>query len=115
MAPGAIARRDIGVIALRVVAEIPILGGRKPDGRWRSLLLHDRRRHIHRIGINRLRVEIPSIRDDPPPPVTGSQLRNAVGQKQPGSVVRLSLLRQGKERTVTAGQKSPPEISFSKM
>jgi Do/DeqQ family serine protease len=36
-------------------------------------------------------------------PMTGSsQLRNAVGQKQPGTTVRLSLLHQGKERSVTA-------------
>jgi Do/DeqQ family serine protease len=33
---------------------------------------------------------------------SSSQLRNAVGQKQPGTAVRLSLLHQGKERTVTA-------------
>jgi serine protease Do/serine protease DegQ len=36
-------------------------------------------------------------------PVTGSsQLRNAIGQKQPGTAVRLSLLRDGRQRTVTA-------------
>ena len=35
--------------------------------------------------------------------LTGSaQLRNEIGQKQPGTAVRLTLLRDGKERTVTA-------------
>jgi serine protease Do len=33
---------------------------------------------------------------------TSSQLRNAIGQRQPGTSVRLSLLRQGKERMATA-------------
>ena len=36
-------------------------------------------------------------------PVTGSsQLRNEIGQRQPGTVVRLTLLRDGKEQSLTA-------------
>ena len=35
-------------------------------------------------------------------PITGSsQLRNAIGQKQPGTAVRLALLRDGRQRSVT--------------
>jgi S1-C subfamily serine protease len=38
---------------------------------------------------------------DGEPVASSSQLRNTVGQKQPGTAVRLSVLHQGKERTVT--------------
>jgi serine protease DegQ len=39
---------------------------------------------------------------DGDPVTTSSQLRNAIGQKQPGTTVRVSLLRNGRERSVTA-------------
>jgi Do/DeqQ family serine protease len=38
---------------------------------------------------------------DGEPIMTSSQLRNAIGQRQPGTTVRLTLLRDGKERSIT--------------
>ena len=62
--PGDIATRDIGIVARRIFAVIPIIG-------WRSIvvviIVVVRRTDIERIGVDWLRVEEPVTRYLPPP------------------------------------------------